>query len=232
MRINTRIVIDMATYTICERESFMYDGPVAQCCGGGPGGGGPSTGNIAGQSVVDMAGMESAESGQDTAPTPSSFGGEGSSNPGLVGPGNSPGAGFGVSPQIGFSSKGFELGSLAGSIFGAGGAIVGGLVGAVAPSALSGSGVPGEMDMSGDPTGGNAISGPDITPVAQSGPAKPKVAPETIADKPIGPSLEDVEADARKEEDKKARKRPKTILTSPLGLTGKATIRRATLLGG
>jgi len=79
MRINTKIVLDIVTYKVLERESFEYFGPVAQCCGGGGPGGpsgdvgmgnDPSTGNISGQSIGDMSGMESAEAGQDTAPTP------------------------------------------------------------------------------------------------------------------------------------------------------------------
>ncbi len=39
MRINTRIVIDMATLKVTERDSIMYDGPTAHCGGGGSGGG-------------------------------------------------------------------------------------------------------------------------------------------------------------------------------------------------
>lgn len=35
MRLNTRIVIDMATLKVIERESTEYDGPIAHCGGGG-----------------------------------------------------------------------------------------------------------------------------------------------------------------------------------------------------
>jgi hypothetical protein len=83
--------------------------------------------------------------------------------------------------------------------------------------------------MSGDPTGGNAIGGPD--PVK----AEPKRALpglDTKADEEGTPSLKDVTPEAEKEEQKKARSRPQTILTSPLGLRSKPSIRRATLLGG
>ena len=214
-------------------------------CGGGGGGDGGNVGisgeeggqgGISGGSGGNVAGNPSGEAGsggfigeaeqaentQDVAPTPSTFGGEGSDIGGLVG----------EPAQINFSKKGFELGTLIGSLFGAGGAALGGIIGGTAPSAIGGSGIPGGVDMSGDPTGGNVIGGPDLTPAIEPGTEKPKVAPDAVADEPIGPSLEDVEKDARKEEDEKARKRPKTILTSPLGLTGKAPIKRATLLGG
>jgi hypothetical protein len=84
--------------------------------------------------------------------------------------------------------------------------------------------------MSGDPTGGNAIGGPDPTKPQQ----KRAVAGLTAKAEPEEgtPSLKDVTPGAKKEEEVKARKRPQTILTSPLGLRSKPSIRRATLLGG
>ena len=42
-KIYTRVVIDMVTNATLEEDSYLYDGPVAECGGGGKGGGGSSS---------------------------------------------------------------------------------------------------------------------------------------------------------------------------------------------
>lgn len=227
MRINTNIVIDMATYEVLDRESFEYDGPIALCCGGG--GGGESAASAAG---VGLGGVPGAEAGYGGSAGISGMGTSGigaagvgaPGGPGVVGPG--PGG-----AQVGFSNRGAQIGSMIGSIFGAPGTALGALVGGVIGSAAQGSGVQGGADMSGDHTGGNAIAGPDSSQtkraaITAEGTGKAGKKAES------GLSLKDVTKDAEDEELKKARKRPKTILTSPLGLRSRPSIRRATLLGG
>lgn len=241
MRINTKIVIDIATNKVIDRESFEHPTgePIAQCCGGGGGGDGGSTSaaGIAGDlGEGEIAGA--APAGETSSPAAAGFGGgmgdaSVSAGPGggMSAPGTAANApGGGAASQVSFSKTGAEIGSLIGGLLGPGGAIVGGIVGGVTGSAIAGSGVPDGMDMSGDPTGGNAIGGPDIKSQQQR--AIAGLTAKADEPKEGTPSLKDVTPDAKKEEQVKARKRPQTILTSPLGLRSKPGIRRATLLGG
>lgn len=224
MRINTKIVISIETDEVIERESFEYpDGrPVVQCCGGGPGGGGSAAGAASAIGEGDIAGAAPSGAvvgGGEAA----AFGGAGPS--GVAGTGPAAGTfGGGENAQVSFSAKGAEIGTIVGGLLGPAGAAVGGLVGGVIGSAAEGSG---GGDMSGG--AGEGIAGPD-------GERRKKAAAGIAKDKKPGEvdkgALEDVAPQAKKEEERKARKRPQTILTSPLGLRSRPTIKRATLLGG
>ena len=216
MRVNTKIVIDIATNKVLERESLEYVGPIARCCGGGGGGGDAGMTGSVGGSLSGMGDLGIGTGGMAGPP--------GGSAPGSGGEGEG-------SPQVSFSSSGMQVGMSLGSALGIPGMAIGGLIGGVIGSAMEGSGVPGGMDMSGDPTGGNAVGGPDATKPAIKKPQAPKVK-ETEKPKETGTSLDDVTKDAEKETRDRARRRPSTILTSPLGLRSRPSIRRATLLGG
>ncbi|MCK4819085.1 hypothetical protein KA005_25150, partial [bacterium] len=61
MRFNTKIVIDMATLEVIERESIEYDGPIAHC-GGGGGGGEPSYDKEYNQRMAGVAERQQAMS--------------------------------------------------------------------------------------------------------------------------------------------------------------------------
>lgn len=158
-------------------------------CGDGGGDGGESslgfgadvsTGNISGQGgqVGDVSAGEIGLGVEGLGFGHAGLVGLGSGEEGgLAPPGapvGDPNAGFGEAAlsldpsnnvQVSFNKRGRDIGMLLGSaFFGPPGAAIGALVGGTAGSAIEGSGIEGGMDMSGDPSGGNVIGGPDPVP--------------------------------------------------------------------
>lgn len=149
--------------------------------GDGGGDGGPagdigqgadvSTGNVVGGSG------ESGSIGSDFGVDPATgqFGGASTGGTGIGIDGGASGSVGGIpgvianpEPQVSFSRRGSEWGAFASTVLGVSplpGIVVGGTV----ESAIQGSGVPGGVDMSGDPTGGNVVGGPDYVPYTAPG---------------------------------------------------------------
>ena len=231
MRINTKVVIDMATNKVIERESF--EGPdenlVAQCCGGGPGGGGGDEGGESAAGIASGLGEGeiggAAPAGETASPAAAGYGGgmgiAGAGEPGggMSAPGTAagqapaPGVGFDVTNAL--NTFGIVSSLTANPVVGL---VAAGIVGLISGSdGLGGDGsTPGDV----------GVHGPDQKRRAVAGTAKDTKAKET----PGTPSL--AEAKDRAKDKEETRKRPQTILTSPLGLRSKPSIRRATLLGG
>ena len=234
MRINTKVVIDMATNKVIERESF--EGPdenlVAQCCGGGPGGGGGDEGGESAAGIASGLGEGeiggAAPAGETASPAAAGYGGgmgiAGAGEPGggMSAPGTAagqapaPGVGFDVTNAL--NTFGIVSSLTANPVVGL---VAAGIVGLISGSdGLGGDGsTPGDV----------GVHGPDPE---QRKRATAGIAKDKVKDKTGTPSLAEVKDKAREDEEERARKRPSAILTSPMGLRSKPSIRKATLLGG